>query len=142
MSNGARQSTGLPDSKDANWQVILTPGREGGRVYMSSAPLSLPGGTRNPRIRPFISGAFVGTIPAEILPLSRREELVGTFITDLNEKFYVGLNSDPSTDRNVPPSFTEHNTSKTVFIGASNLGNLAKVATADSHMVVDLTDRG
>jgi hypothetical protein len=62
VSTGAGQAAGLPDSRDTFRRVILDAEREVGRVYNSSAPLSLPGRTKNPRIRPFMSQTFAGTI--------------------------------------------------------------------------------
>ncbi len=35
-----------------------------------------------------------------------------------------------------------HNTGRTVFIGGSNLGRIAKAATENGHMIVDLTAKG
>jgi hypothetical protein len=91
-----------------------------------------------------MSGAFVGTVPAEIPPLSKDEEsqIVRTLLTELNEKFCVDLDPQPSFDRSVPPPFTAHNAGRTVFIGASNMGRIAKAAAENGHMVVDLTSRG
>ncbi len=120
-------------------------GGDGGRrVYTSSAPLSLPCGIKNPRIRPFMSGPYAGTIPAEILPLEPEAEraLVGTLLQDLNEKFCVNLDPNPSLDRSIPPPSTVHNTGRTVFIGGSNLGRIAKSAAENGHMTVDLTAKG
>jgi hypothetical protein len=113
-------------------------------VYTSSAPLSLPGGLKNPRIRPFMSAAYAGTIPAEILPLEPEEEraIVGSMLAELNEKFCVGLDPNPSLDRSTPPSLTVHNAGRTVFIGGSNLGRIAKAAAENGHMIVDLTVKG
>jgi hypothetical protein len=113
-------------------------------VYTSSAPLSLPGGLKNTRIRPFMSEAFAGTIPAEILPLRLEEErmIVETLLTELDEKFCVGLDPYPSLDRSNPPSPTAHNTGRSVFIGGSNLGRIAKAAAENGHMIVDLTVKG
>ncbi len=67
----------------------------GRRVYTSADPLSLPAGIKNPRIRPFMSGAFIGTVPAEIPPLSKEEksQIVRTLLTELNEKFFVNLDT-------------------------------------------------
>jgi hypothetical protein len=56
VSTGAGQATGLPDTRDALWKVVLANEGGGGRVYTASAPLSLPAGIKNPRIRPFMSG--------------------------------------------------------------------------------------
>jgi hypothetical protein len=135
-------------------QACLTPGthsgrssspkRGGRRVYTSSAPLSLPAGIKNPRIRPFISGAFVGTVPAEIPPLNKEDEtkIVRTLLNELNEKFCVNLDCHPSFERSVPPPFNVHSASRTVFIGASNMGKIAKAAAENGHMVVDLTSSG
>jgi hypothetical protein len=67
---------------------------------------------------------------------------VRTLLTELNEKFCVNLDSNPSLERSVPPSFTEHNTGRMVFIGASNLGRIAKAAAENGHMIVDLTSGG
>jgi hypothetical protein len=130
VSTGAGQATGLPDSRDTFWQVILEAGVGGRRVYTSSPPLSLPGGIKNPRTRPFVSRAYAGTIPAEILPLDPEVEraLVGSLLTELNEKFCVNLDPNPSLDRSIPPPPTAHNTGRTVFIGGSNLGRIAKAA--------------
>jgi hypothetical protein len=144
VSTGAGQATGLPDSRDAFWRVVREEGMGGRRVYTSSAPLSLPGGIKNPRIRPFMSGAYAGTIPAEILPLEPEAEraLVGSLLHELNEKFCVNLDPNPSLDRSIPPPPTAHNTGRTVFIGGSNLGRIAKAAAENGHMVVDLTVKG
>jgi hypothetical protein len=144
VSTGAGQAAGLPDSRDTFWRVVIDAGRGGRRVYTSSAPLSLPGGLKNPRIRPFMSGAYAGTIPAEILPLRPEEErmIVETMLTELNEKFCIGLDPAPSLDHSTPPSPTAHNTGRTVFIGGSNLGRIAKAAAENGHMIVDLTAKG
>jgi hypothetical protein len=144
VSTGAGQATGLPDTRDAFWRIVLADGGEGRRVYTSSAPLSLPAGIRNPRIRPFMSGAFVGTVPAEIPPLKQEDEtkIVRTLLNELNEKFGVNLDCQPSFERNVPPPFTVHSAGRTVFIGASNMGKIAKAAAENGHMVVDLTSGG
>jgi hypothetical protein len=124
VSTGAGQATGLPDSRDALWRVVCEEGMGERRVYTSSAPLSLPGGIKNPRIRPFMSGAYAGTIPAEILPLEPEAEraLVGTLLQELNEKFCVNLDPNPSLDRSIPPPPTVHNTGRTVFIGGVQSG--------------------
>jgi hypothetical protein len=144
VSTGAGQAAGLPDSRDTFWRVALEAGRGGRRVYTSSAPLSLPGGLKNPRIRPFVSGAYAGTIPAEILPLKPKEEraIVETLLTELNEKFCVSLDQNPSLDRSIPPSPTAHNAGRTVFIGGSNPGRISKAAAKNCHMIVDLTVKG
>ncbi len=144
VSTGAGQATGLPDSRDAFWRVVREEGMGGRRVYTSSAPLSLPGGIKNSRIRPFLSGAYAGTIPAEILLLEPEAEraLVGALLRELNEKFCVNLDPNPSLDRSIPPPPTVHNTGRTVFIGGSNLGRIAKAAAKNGHMIVDLTAKG
>jgi hypothetical protein len=141
VSTGAGQAGG---SRDAFWQVIREEGMGGRRVYTSSAPLSLPSGIKNPRIRPFMSGAYAGMIPAEILPLEPEAEraLVGTLLQELNEKFCVNLDPNPSLDRSIPAPPTMHNTGPTVFIGGSNLGRIAKAAAENGHMIVDLTAKG
>jgi hypothetical protein len=91
-----------------------------------------------------MSGAYAGTIPAEILPLKPEEErvIVETMLTELNEKFCVSLDRNPSLDGSIPPSPTAHNTGRTVFIGGSNLGRIAKAAAVNGHMIVDLTVKG
>jgi hypothetical protein len=71
--------------------------------------------------------------------LSKRAFNQASTKTELNEKFCVNLDNNPSLEHSVPPSFTEHNTGRTVFIGASNLGRIAKAAAENGHMVVDLT---
>jgi hypothetical protein len=68
--------------------------------------------------------------------------IVRTLLTELNEKFCVNLDCHPSFDRSVPPPFTAHNAGRTVFIGASNMGRIAKAAAENGHMVVDLTSSG
>jgi hypothetical protein len=82
-----------------------------------------------------MSGAYAGTIPAEILPLGPEEEkmIVGSMLAELNEKFCVGLDPNPSLDRSTPPSLTAHNTGRTVFIGGSNLGRIAKAAAENGR---------
>ncbi len=68
--------------------------------------------------------------------------IVETLLTELNEKFGVGLDLNRSLDRSTPPSPTAHNTGRTVFIGGSNLGRIAKAAAENGHMIVDLTIKG
>ena len=63
-------------------------------------------------------------------------------LAELNEKFCVGLDLNPSLDRSTPPSLTVHNAGRTVFIGRSNLGRIAKAAAENGHMIVDLTAKG
>jgi hypothetical protein len=113
-------------------------------IPLGGIPLSLPGGIKNPRIRPFMSGAFAGTIPAEILPLETEEEraIFETLLTELNEKFCVSLDPNPSLDRSIQPPPTAHNTGRTVFIRGSSLGRIAKAAAENGHMIVDLTVKG
>ncbi len=91
-----------------------------------------------------MSGAFAGTILAEILPLEPEEEraIIGSMLAELNEKFCVGLDPNPSLDRSTPPSLTAHNAGRTVFIGGSNLGKIAKAAAENGHMIVDLSVKG
>ncbi len=60
---------------------------------------------------------------------------VSTLLTELNEKFCVGLDLSPSSDRSIPPPLTEHNNGGTVFIGGSNLGRIAKAAAENGNMV-------
>ncbi len=144
VSTGAGQAAGLPDSRDTFWRVVLEAGRGGRRVYTSSDPLSLPGGLKNPRIRPFMSGVYAGTIPAEILPLGPEEErmIVGSLLAELNEKFCVSLDTNPSLNRSTLPSLTGHNAGRTVSIGGSHLGRIAKAAAENGYMIVDLTVKG
>jgi hypothetical protein len=91
-----------------------------------------------------MSGAFVGTVPAEIPPLNKDDEtkIVCTLLNELNEKFCVNLDCQPSFECSVLPPFTVHSTGWTVFIGASNMGKIAKAAAENGHMVVDLTSSG
>jgi hypothetical protein len=91
-----------------------------------------------------MSGAFVGTVPAEILLLSKEDEtqIVRTLLTELNEKFCINLDSNPSLERSVPPPFTGYNAGRTVFIGASNMGKIAKATAENEYLVVDLTSSG
>jgi hypothetical protein len=63
-------------------------------------------------------------------------------LTELNEKFCVNLDCHPSFERSVSPPFTEHNAGRTVFIGASNMGKIAKAAAENGHMIVDLNSSG
>ncbi len=56
--------------------------------------------------------------------------------------FHTNLDCHPSFDRSVPPLFTAHNAGRTVFIGASNMGRIAKAAAENGHIVVDLTSSG
>jgi hypothetical protein len=91
-----------------------------------------------------MSGAYAGTIPAEILPLQPEEEraIVETLLTELNEKFCVSLDPNPTLDRSTPSPPTVHNAGRTVFIGGFNLGRIAKAVAENGHMIVDLTVKG
>ncbi len=113
-------------------------------MYTSSAPLSLPAGTRNPRIRNFVSGAFDRPIPAAIPPFTELDEktIICAVITELNEKFCVGLENPPSFSRSIAAPPTVHSNGRTVFVGGSNLRKIAKAAAEKGSLVVDLTASG
>jgi hypothetical protein len=134
----------LPDSREMFWRLVLDPVRGGRRVYTSSAPLSLPAGTRNPRIRNFMSGAFDRPIPAAIPPFTENEEktVICAVFNELNEKFCVGLDNPPSFSRNIAAPPTVHSNGRMVFVGGSNLGKIAKAAAEKGSLVVDLTASG
>jgi hypothetical protein len=144
LSTGAGHNSCLPDSREMFWRMVLDPARGGRRVYTSSAPLSLPAGTRNPRIRSFMSGAFDRPIPAAIPPFTETEEktVICAVFTELNEKFCVGLDNPPSFSRNIAAPPTVHSNGRMVFIGGSNLGKIAKAAAEKGSLVVDLTASG
>jgi hypothetical protein len=74
ISTGAGYNNCLLDSRGDVLATGTGPGARGRRVYTSTAPLSLPAGTRNPRIRSFVSGAFDWPIPAAIAPFSESEK--------------------------------------------------------------------
>ncbi len=99
-------------------------------MYTSSAPLSLPASIRNPRIRNYMSGAFDRPIPASIPPFIESEEktIISIVFTKLNENFCVGLDNPPSFSRSILSPPTVHGTGRTVFVGGSNLGKIAKAA--------------
>jgi hypothetical protein len=120
-----------------------TLGGRGRESIPAPPPLSLPGEIKNPRISPFMSRAFAGTIPAEILPLETEEEIaiMKTLLSELNKRLCVSLDPNPSLDRSILPPLTEHNTGRTVFICGSNLGRIAKAAE-HGQMIVDLTVKG
>jgi hypothetical protein len=65
-----------------------------------------------------------------------------TLLTELNKKFCFNLDCHPSFERSVPPPFTVLNAGRTVFIGASDMGKIAKAAAENGHMIVDLTSSG
>jgi hypothetical protein len=98
------------------------------RVYTSSAPISLPAGTRNPRIRNFVSGAFDRPILAAIPPFTEHEEktVICAVFTELNDKFCVGLDNSPSFSRSISAPSTVHSNGRMVFVGGSNLRKLQK----------------
>jgi hypothetical protein len=77
-------------------------------------------------------------------PPSKDDEtkIVRTLLNELNEKFCINLDYQPSLERSVPPPFTAHSAGRTVFIGASNMGRIAKAAAEKGHLVVDLTSSG
>ncbi len=92
-------------------------------MYLSSAPLSLPVSIRNPRIRNYMSGA---SIPPFIE--SEEKTIIIIVFTKLNENFCVGLDNPPSFSRSISSPSTVHGTGRTVFVGGSNLGKIAKAA--------------
>jgi len=144
LSTGAGHNSCLPDSREMFWRLVLDPARGGRRVYTSTAPLSLPAGIRNPRIKSFVSGAFDRPIPANITPFTENEEktIICTVFTELNEKFCVGLDNPPSFSRSIAAPPTVHSNGRTVFVGGSNLGKIAKAAAEKGSLVVDLTASG
>jgi hypothetical protein len=144
LSTEAGHNSCLPDSREMFWRLVLDLARGGRRVYTSSAPLSLPAGTRNPRIRNFMSGAFDRPIPAAIPPFTENEEktVIRTVFNELNEKFCVGLDNPPSFSRSIAAPPTVHSNGRMVFVGRSNLGKIAKAAAEKGSLVVDLTVSG
>ncbi len=114
-------------------------------MYTSTAPLSLPApGTRNPRIRNFVSGAFDRPIPAAITPFTELEEktIICAVFTELNDKFCVEIDNPPSFSGSIAAPPTMHSNGRTVFIGGSNLGKIAKATAEKGSLVVDLTASG
>jgi hypothetical protein len=91
-----------------------------------------------------VSGAFDRPIPAAIAPFSESEEktIISTVFTELNDKFCVGLDNPPSFSRSIAAPLTVHGNGRTVFIGGSNLGKIAKAAAEKGSLVVDLTVSG
>jgi len=91
-----------------------------------------------------MSESFASTIPGEIPPMSVEEEsrIVTAIYTELNKKFCVDLANPPTFDRITSPSFTAHSTGRTVFIGGSNMGKIARAAAENGNMEVDLTIGG
>ena len=91
-----------------------------------------------------MSDAFDRPIPAAILPLIENEEktVICAVFTELNEKFCVGLDNPPSFSRSIAAPPTVHSNGRTVFIGGSNLGKIAKAAAEKGSLVVDLTASG
>jgi hypothetical protein len=91
-----------------------------------------------------VSGAFDRPIPANITPFTENEEktIICTVFTELNEKFCVGLDNPPSFSRSIAAPPTVHSNGRTVFVGGSNLGKIAKAAAEKGSLVVDLTASG
>ncbi len=77
-----------------------------------------------------------------MLDWSEERMIIGSMLAELNEKFCVGLDPNPSLDRSTPTSLTVHNAGRAVFIGGSKLGRIAKAAAENGHLVVDLTVKG
>jgi hypothetical protein len=77
-----------------------------------------------------MSGAFDRPIPASIPPFIESEEktIISIVFTKLNENFCVGLDNPPSFSRSILSPPTVHGTGRTVFVGGSNLGKIAKAA--------------
>ncbi len=91
-----------------------------------------------------MSGAFDRPIPAAITPFTEFEEktVICAVFTELNEKFCVGIDNPPSFSRSIAAPPTVHSNGRTVFIGGSNLGKIAKAAAEKGSLVVDLTASG
>ena len=84
-----------------------------------------------------MSVAFDRPIPAAIAPFSESEEktIISTVFTELNDKFCVGLDNPPSFSRSIAAPLTVHGNGRTVFIGGSNLGKIAKAAAEKGSLV-------
>ncbi len=91
-----------------------------------------------------MSGAFDRPIPAAITPFTELEEqtIICAVFTELNDKFCVGIDNPPLflAQHSAPP--TVHSNGRTVFIGGSYLGKIAKATAEKGSLVVDLTASG
>ena len=89
MSANLQRNIGLPDSRNALWEVLCTSASN----YLEKGPTSavhyLPLTLTNPRKRRFAAGSLVGNFPAEILPLDSDAEsaIVGGLVRELNEYY-------------------------------------------------------
>jgi hypothetical protein len=91
-----------------------------------------------------MSGAFDRPIPAIIPPITESKEkvIISNIFTELNEKFCVDLDDPPSFSRSISALPTVHGSRRTVVIGGSNLGKIAKAAVESGSAVVYLTASG
>ncbi len=93
-----------------------------------------------------MSGAFAGTIPAEIPPLDPEEEkaIVSTLLTELNEKFCVELDPNPSFDRSIPSgrikklcdTLKKFNLTKKDTVVIDSLSNTAYLGTDEDGLPI------
>ncbi len=129
-----------PGRCSGGWYWTRGVGGGGRIVYTSFAPLLLPSGIRNPRIRSFMSGAFDRPIPATVPPITKTEEktIISTIFTELHKKFCVGLENPPSFSRSILAQTTVHSTGRTDLLGGSNLGKM-KAAAESGTIIVYLT---
>jgi hypothetical protein len=68
--------------------------------------------------------------------------IISNIFTELNEKFCDGLDNPPSFSLSISALPTVHGTRRTVFIGGSNFGKIAKAAVESRSAVVYLTASG
>ena len=93
MAANLARNIGLPDSRNALWEVLCTSASD----YLEKGPTSavhyLPLLLTNPRKRRFAAGSLVGNFPAEILPLDGDPELaiVVGLVRELNDCYCLNL---------------------------------------------------
>ena len=103
-----RRNIGLPDSRNALWEVLCTSASD----YLEKGPTSavhyLLLSLTNPRKRRFAAGSLAGNFPAEILPLDGDAEsaIVVGIVRELNDCYCLNLPANPALCRRTDPHWT------------------------------------
>jgi hypothetical protein len=86
--------------REAFWGAVACGGAVGGSVGSTGRSYHLPSGVRNPRRRPFRSGAFNPPLPVGILPINEQleREINTAILTDLCNSYGVKVNMTPNLE--------------------------------------------
>ena len=137
MSANLQRNIGLPDSRNALWEVLCTSASN----YLEKGPTSavhfLPLTLTNPRQRRFAARLLVGNFPPEILPLDSDAEsaIVGGLVCELNDCYCLNLPTSPALYHRKGSPLDEPEIKKLIMVGGSHTSRLLSFVSASIEIL-------